>query len=110
MIPAALPDDSELITRIRDLDLESKVRLLTGASLWRLPAEPRLGLATVTMSAGPQGVRGTLDNPDDTGLLAPAPSAVAAAWDPGLAERLGELFAIEARRKGVHVELAPAVN
>ena len=110
MIPAALPDDSELITRIRDLDLESKVRLLTGASLWRLPAEPRLGLATVTMSDGPQGVRGTLDNPDDTGLLAPAPSAVAAAWDPGLAERLGELFAIEARRKGVDVVLAPAVN
>ncbi|MEH0424061.1 beta-glucosidase family protein [Streptomyces sp. B21-083] len=110
MIPAALPDDSELITRIRDLDLESKVRLLTGASLWRLPAEPRLGLATVTMSDGPQGVRGTLDDPADTGLLAPAPSALAASWDTGLAERLGELFATEARRKGVDVVLAPAVN
>ncbi|MFG2729005.1 beta-glucosidase [Streptomyces canus] len=110
MIPAALPDDAELISRIRGLDLESKVRLLTGASLWRLPAEPRLGLAALTMSDGPQGVRGTLDDPADTGLLAPAPSAVAAAWDTGLAERLGEAFATEARRKGVDVVLAPAVN
>lgn len=110
MSRAALPDDAELACRIKGLDLESKVRLLTGASLWRLPAEPRLGLAAVTVSDGPQGVRGTLDDPDETGLLAPAPSALAAAWDADLAERLGELFAVEALRKGVDVVLAPAVN
>ncbi|MDX2680360.1 beta-glucosidase [Streptomyces soliscabiei] len=110
MSRAALPDDAELACRIKSLDLESKVRLLTGASLWRLPAEPRMGLAAVTVSDGPQGVRGTLDDPDETGLLAPAPSALAAAWDADLAERLGELFAVEALRKGVDVVLAPAVN
>jgi beta-glucosidase len=92
------------------LDLDSKIRLLTGADLWRLPAEPRLGLSAVTMSDGPQGVRGTGGDPDETGLLAPAPSALAAAWDTDLAERLGELFAVEARRKGVDVVLAPVVN
>jgi beta-glucosidase len=106
----ALPDDTELRDRVRGLDLDSKVRLLTGADLWRLPAEPRLGLSAVTMSDGPQGVRGTGDDPGETGLLAPAPSALAAAWDTGLAERLGELFAVEARRKGVDVVLAPVVN
>ncbi|POX47667.1 glycoside hydrolase family 3 protein [Streptomyces sp. Ru72] len=108
----ALPDDTELRDRIRglDLDLDSKIRLLTGADLWRLPAEPRLGLSAVTMSDGPQGVRGTGDDPAETGLLAPAPSALAAAWDTELAERLGELFATEARRKGVDVVLAPVVN
>ncbi|WP_037675872.1 beta-glucosidase [Streptomyces griseus] len=106
----ALPDDTELRHRVRGLDLDSKVRLLTGAGLWRLPAEPRLGLSAVTMSDGPQGVRGTGDDPDETGLLAPAPSALAAAWDTELAERLGELFATEARRKGVDVVLAPVVN
>ncbi|MFF6911871.1 glycoside hydrolase family 3 C-terminal domain-containing protein [Streptomyces sp. NPDC012466] len=106
----ALPDDAELRDRVRGLDLDSKVRLLTGADLWRLPAEPRLGLSAVTMSDGPQGVRGTGDDPDETGLLAPAPSALAAAWDTELAERLGELFATEARRKGVDVVLAPVVN
>lgn len=106
----ALPDDIELSDRIRTLDLESKVRLLTGATTWRLPAEPRLGLSAVTMSDGPQGVRGTGEDPDATGLLAPAPSALAAAWDTGLAERLGALFATEARRKGVDVVLGPVVN
>jgi beta-glucosidase len=106
----ALPDDTSLSDRIRALDLESKVRLLTGANLWRLPAEPRLGLSAVTMSDGPQGVRGTGDDPAATGLLAPAPSALAAAWDTELAERLGTLFAMDARRKGVDVVLAPVVN
>lgn len=106
----ALPDDTELRDRVRGLDLDSKIRLLTGADLWRLPAEPRLGLSAVTMSDGPQGVRGTGDDPAETGLLAPAPSALAAAWDTALAERLGELFATEARRKGVDVVLAPVVN
>jgi beta-glucosidase len=106
----ALPDDAELGARIRGLDLDSKIRLLTGADLWRLPAEPRLGLSAVTMSDGPQGVRGTGDAPDETGLLAPAPSTLAAAWDTELAERLGELFAVEARRKGVDVVLAPVMN
>ncbi|MFF0002329.1 beta-glucosidase [Streptomyces tibetensis] len=106
----ALPDDTELRDRVRGLDLDSKIRLLTGAGLWKLPAEPRLGLSAVTMSDGPQGVRGTGDDPAETGLLAPAPSALAAAWDADLAERLGELFAVEARRKGVDVVLAPVVN
>ncbi|MFI1035485.1 beta-glucosidase [Streptomyces sp. NPDC020951] len=110
MTSLSLPDDAELRRRIRALDLESKVRLLTGDSLWTLPAEPRLGLLPVTMSDGPQGVRGTGADPDATGLLAPAPSALAATWDAQLAERLGDLFATEARRKGVDVLLAPSVN
>ncbi|GAA2429719.1 beta-glucosidase family protein [Streptomyces macrosporus] len=108
--PGGPADDAGLRRRIRGLDLESKVRLLTGATLWALPDEPRLGLRPVVMSDGPQGVRGTGEDPDARGLLAPAPSAVAATWDPETAERLGRLFAVEARRKGVDVVLAPPVN
>lgn len=108
--PAAPVDDDVLRRRLRRLDPESKVRLLTGATLWSLPGEPRLGLHPVVMSDGPQGVRGTGEEPGATGLLAPAPSAVAATWDPARAERLGRLFAAEALRKGVHVVLAPLAN
>ncbi|WP_055523723.1 beta-glucosidase [Streptomyces graminilatus] len=104
------PDDAELRRRVEALDLPSKVRLLTGETVWRLPAEPRLGLLPVTMSDGPQGVRGTGEDPTATGLLAPAPSALGATWDKVLAERLGALFAGEAHRKGVDVLLAPDVN
>ncbi|MDT0441508.1 beta-glucosidase family protein [Streptomyces johnsoniae] len=107
---AAAPDDAELARRVSGIDLESKVRLLTGATLWAMPAEPRLGLHPVVMSDGPQGVRGTGDVPGATGLLAPAPSALGATWDIHLAERLGALFATEARRRAADVVLAPAIN
>ncbi|MFE5794238.1 beta-glucosidase [Streptomyces sp. NPDC056503] len=103
-------DESRRVELVESLDLAEKVRLLTGATLWALPAEPRLGLHAVVTSDGPQGVRGTGEVPGETGLLAPAPSATAATWDTALAERLGRLFAAEARRKNVDVVLAPLVN
>ncbi|MBV2353908.1 glycoside hydrolase family 3 C-terminal domain-containing protein [Streptomyces sp. J2-1] len=107
---AASADETRWAGLIAALDLPAKVRLLTGATLWALPAEPRLGLHPVVTSDGPQGVRGTGGEKSESGLLAPAPSAVGATWDTALAERLGGLFAEEARRKDVDVVLAPLVN
>ncbi|MGW6537883.1 beta-glucosidase [Streptomyces sp. NPDC055051] len=121
-MPAMSPPASDLPDRLDQgderrwaellgkLETAEKVRLLTGAGLWTLPSEPRLGLHSVVTSDGPQGVRGTGEVPGETGLLAPAPSATAATWDTALAERLGRLFAAEARRRGVDVLLAPLVN
>ena len=40
------------------LDLEGKVRLLTGATPWRLYPDDRIGLRSVAVSDGPVGVRG----------------------------------------------------
>ncbi|MGH3304208.1 MAG: glycoside hydrolase family 3 protein, partial [Streptosporangiaceae bacterium] len=39
-----------------------------------------------------------------------SPTALAATWDTGLARQAGRLLGQEARRKGVHVLLAPTVN
>ncbi|MGC0358344.1 beta-glucosidase [Streptomyces sp. SAI-124] len=47
---------------------------------------------------------------DDPSIALPSPTALAATWDPELARRAGVLLAQEARRKGVHVLLAPTVN
>ncbi|MER5884544.1 glycoside hydrolase family 3 C-terminal domain-containing protein [Streptomyces sp. NPDC001941] len=105
-----MPSEGELADLVGRLDLAAKVRLLTGADLWSLPPEPAVGLGAVTMSDGPQGVRGTGREDDPTGLLAPAPSALGATWDVELADRLGALFAAEARRKGVDLVLAPLAN
>ncbi len=41
------------------LDLETKVALLSGQDVWSLPAVPAIGLASIVMSDGPVGVRGT---------------------------------------------------
>ncbi|WP_370412544.1 glycoside hydrolase family 3 protein [Streptomyces fradiae] len=92
------------------LDLDAKTRLLGGQDMWSLPALPEIGLASLVMSDGPIGVRGVRWTADDPSVALPSPTALAATWDPELARRAGRLLAQEARRKGVHVLLAPTVN
>ncbi|MFD9127156.1 beta-glucosidase [Kitasatospora sp. NPDC059571] len=92
------------------LDLPAKVALLAGADMWSLPANEEVGLGRLVMSDGPAGVRGEHWTPDDPSVAIPSPTALAATWDTGLVRRTGRLLAQEARRKGVHVVLAPTVN
>ncbi|WP_261984466.1 glycoside hydrolase family 3 protein [Rhodococcus sp. WS3] len=92
------------------LDLDAKARLLQGQDMWTLPALPQIGLGSLVMSDGPVGVRGVFWGPDDPSILLPSPTAMAATWDPDLIARAGVLLAQEARRKGVHLLLAPTVN
>jgi beta-glucosidase len=92
------------------LDLETKVAILSGQDTWSLPAVPQVGLAPVVMSDGPVGVRGVQWSAGDPSIALPSPTALAAAWDPDLARQAGRLLGQEARRKGVHVLLAPTVN
>ncbi|MGW1795455.1 beta-glucosidase [Streptomyces sp. NPDC001984] len=92
------------------LDLDAKARLLAGQDMWTLPALPEIGLKSLVMSDGPIGVRGVRWTADDPSVALPSPTALAATWDPDLAHRAGVLLAQEARRKDVHVLLAPTVN
>ncbi|MFG2191480.1 glycoside hydrolase family 3 protein [Streptomyces sp. NPDC048639] len=92
------------------LDLDAKTRLLAGQDTWSLPAFPEIGLRSLVMSDGPVGVRGVRWTAADPSVALPSPTALAATWDPSLARRAGRLLAQEARRKGVHVLLAPTVN
>ncbi|MEV0055687.1 glycoside hydrolase family 3 C-terminal domain-containing protein [Saccharopolyspora shandongensis] len=91
------------------LDLETKVRMLSGADMWSLPEIPEIGLRRLVMSDGPIGVRGEAWDGEPSTTL-PNPTALAATWDPALAHRVGRLLAAEALAKGVHVLLAPTVN
>ncbi|MDT4993526.1 MAG: beta-glucosidase [Actinoplanes sp.] len=92
------------------LSLEEKVSLLAGQDFWSLPAIPRIGLRSLVMSDGPIGVRGTGWAPEDPSIALPSPTALAASWDPILAQRAGLVLGQESRRKGVHVLLGPTVN
>ncbi|MDT5042512.1 MAG: beta-glucosidase, partial [Actinoplanes sp.] len=92
------------------LSLEEKVSLLAGQDFWSLPAIPRIGLRSLVMSDGPIGVRGTGWAPEDPSIALPSPTALAASWDPLLAQRAGLVLGQESRRKGVHVLLGPTVN
>ncbi|HEY9483093.1 MAG TPA: glycoside hydrolase family 3 C-terminal domain-containing protein [Micromonosporaceae bacterium] len=109
---SALHDQTEIAieSALIRLDLEAKVSLLAGQDMWSLPAVPEIGLRSLVMSDGPIGVRGTQWTADDPSIALPSPTALAATWDADLARRAGRLLGQEARRKGVHVLLAPTVN
>ena len=102
--------EAAVAAALRRLDLEAKVRILSGQDTWTLPPVPEIGLASVVMSDGPVGVRGVSWSAADPSIALPSPTALAATWDPQLARQAGRLLGQEARRKGVHVLLAPTVN
>jgi len=114
--PTELPDPDHAAREravddaLAGLDLDEKAAIVAGAGMWALPAIPRVGLRAVMMSDGPVGVRGRGWGRADPSVQLPSPTALAATWDPGLVRVAGNLLAQEARRKGVHVLLAPTVN
>jgi len=108
--PLSSAQESAVQAALARLDLAGKVAILCGQDFWTLPALPHIGLESVVMSDGPVGVRGTRWSAADTSIALPSPTALAATWDPGLARLAGRLLGQEARRKGVHVLLAPTVN
>ena len=95
---------------VEKLDLETKVRLLSGAGAWTLEEVPEIGLRTLTVSDGPVGVRGGVDTELEPSAALPSGSAMAATWDEDLLRRIGGLLAGEAVRKGVDVVLGPTIN
>jgi beta-glucosidase len=92
------------------LDLDDKIRLLTGADNWRLPGEDRLGLRPMAMSDGPAGVRGVVMDERAPSSSLPCPSALGATWDPELVAEVGRALGAEARAKGIDILLAPTVH
>ncbi|MGW1681138.1 glycoside hydrolase family 3 N-terminal domain-containing protein [Saccharopolyspora sp. NPDC002376] len=103
-------DEAQLWSLLEELTTAEKARLLTGASFWTSHPMPKVGLRSMVLSDGPNGVRGTEWDESDTSLLLPVASAMGATWDRTAARAAGELFGDEARRRGAHVVLAPTVN
>ncbi|MCZ4604161.1 glycoside hydrolase family 3 C-terminal domain-containing protein [Streptomyces sp. Lzd4kr] len=103
-------DDVVISWMMKKLDLEQKVRLLTGSSTWRTAEEPAIDLRQMIMSDGPAGVRGEAWDERRHSVLLPSASAIGALWDEDLTEQLGRLLASEAIRKGVDIVLAPTLN
>ncbi|MGS2809144.1 beta-glucosidase [Nocardia sp. MW-W600-9] len=92
------------------LDLDGKLRLISGASLFRMAGDPALGLAEMPVSDGPSGVRGENWDERDPSVSLPSGTAIAATWDPALLTEIGALIAAEARRKDVYAVLGPTMN
>ncbi|MEU4489943.1 glycoside hydrolase family 3 C-terminal domain-containing protein [Streptomyces purpurascens] len=104
-------DEADLTRRIDAMSLKEKVTLLTGGDAWTLTPVVAAGLASLALSDGPVGPRGTTfgDNAAPA-LLFPSPSSLSAAWDEDTAYEAGRLMGLKAREMGIHVLLAPTVN
>src|SRR5262249_59373433 len=103
-------NEGELRERLDALDLDQKVRLLTGADFWALYPEPAAGLRRLVTSDGPAGVRGERWDERDPSANVPSPTGLAATWGEERCERIGQLLRRAARRRGVHLMLAPTAN
>ncbi|TMD55089.1 MAG: glycosyl hydrolase [Chloroflexi bacterium] len=100
-------EETSLVAR---LDLEQKVRLLTGRDSWVLYGVGAVGLRPMVLSDGPAGVRGTRFDRDDPSSSLPCGVGLAATWDERLVQEVALALGREARAKGVDVLLGPTVN
>lgn len=103
---------------IKKMTLEEKVGLLHGNSKFHVAGVERLGIPEWSLSDGPHGVRAEINRHDwayagwtnDSASYFPTGTAFAAAWNPELAYRRGEVLGEEARWRKKDVLLGPGVN
>src|SRR5207237_4395651 len=95
---------------IARLGLPSKIRLLTGASMFTLAPEASVGLAEVRLSDGPTGVRGLKFSGGTTVALFPNATLLASSWSEDALAEVGRLLAEEAMAQQIHVVLGPTIN
>ena len=120
--PLYLDPGQPLEARVSDLlgrlTLEEKISLLHGDSKFTTAAIPRLGLPRRWLSDGPHGVREDIGpdtwqpsgHTDDFSTAMPCGLALAATWNPELAHAEGTVIGEEARARGKHIMLGPAIN
>ena len=100
-----------------DLTSEEVLRLLCGGDMMSTAALPEKGVESLHLSDGPIGLRYQKKDQDSLGVhkseqataLLGGP-ALAATWNPDMAEQEGEIIGSEAVYYGIDIILGPAVN
>ncbi len=102
---------------IRQLNIETKARLLTGGDFWTSAECGEIGLGSFSMSDGPNGLRYQSKGENHLGLGNSAPatclpslSTLSCSFDENLLEEAGKMLANEASHFGVSVLLGPGLN
>lgn len=99
---------------MKEMTLEDKIKLCSGASFWETEKMEQYGIPSFFMSDGPHGLRTQKGEADHLGInqsekstCFPAASASASSWNPELLQQMGEAIGEEARSLGVDVVLGP---
>ena len=102
---------------LKELTLEEKCALLSGAETFKTRGMPQHGIPQIWLSDGPHGLRKQAGESDHLGLnpsvpatCFPTASAVANSWDTALGEEIGAALGEEAAAQEVSVLLGPGLN
>ncbi|MDF2587766.1 MAG: glycosyl hydrolase [Anaerocolumna sp.] len=102
---------------LKELTLEEKAGLLSGADFWHTKAVKRLNIPDVMVTDGPHGLRKQESDPDHLGITEsvaavcfPPAVALACSYDRDLMRTLGEALGDECQAEKVSTLLGPGVN
>lgn len=102
--------DIDVEKTLEQLTLQEKVSFLSGIDLWHTASVERLGVPSLRVSDGPNGIRGTRFTNGAPSACFPCGTGLAATFNKKLLYEAGELMAEEAKHKSVHVILGPTTN
>ncbi|MFK4300458.1 beta-glucosidase [Paenibacillus sp. RC254] len=102
---------------VRQMTLNEKAELCSGASFWSTQAVDRLGIPSIILTDGPHGLRKQDGESDHLGLNESVPSTcfpsaagLASSWNRDLVQLVGEAIGKEAQAEDVAIVLGPAAN
>lgn len=111
------PGKDKIDSIISQMSLEEKIAMVHANTLFSSAGVQRLNIPDLICDDGPLGVREDLKEgwasanlTTDSATFFPNGSALAATWNPALAYRYGHALGEEARARGKHIILAPAIN
>ncbi|GAA5891753.1 hypothetical protein JCM6882_006195 [Rhodosporidiobolus microsporus] len=112
MAPLTLEEyaDTDLHALLARLSVQEKISLLAAPDWWTTTAIPRVGVPSIKMSDGPNGVRGSSHFLPTPAQVLPSATALGATFDVEALEKMGAVLANEAKAKGSSLLLAPTVN
>ena len=102
---------------IDKMSLEEKAKITVGKDYWNSQNFDKLGIPSITMSDGPNGLRIQRENGDNLGvnqsevsICFPSGATLANSWDRNLAYLYGKTLGEEAECENVNIVLGPAIN
>lgn len=102
---------------IKQMTLEEKAAMCSGADFWHTEAVERLGIPATMVSDGPHGLRKQAESGDHLGIndsiksvCFPAGCGTAASFNRDLITMMGETLGKECQAENLSVILGPAVN
>lgn len=122
VVPVYLDDTKPIEDRVEDalsrMTLREKINIIHAQSKFSAPGVPRLGIPEIWCTDGPMGVRPEVlwdeweqaSWTNDSCTAMPSLTALAATWNPDMAELYGKSIGEEARFRNKSVLLGPGVN